>query len=432
MFSGSQTVGTRDASQEREILDRQDQLRNELEELRIRAEAANRKVGKINRRIGEVESELLSLKGQARELAFLGQFSFIYSEFGATGLNANSFPDMTIYFVNIPSNRLEGWFWMESDRLHRPVFREFDKEVAVVHEERRLRIDSSPTGALDEEVRRMFWGSHPYSIGPQGLPEDVDRLNRPTARGFFQEHYGPENLTAALVGGFDPDQVKTWAQIYFGGLESGAVATADPSMVFASVPKPDERRLEATCDCSTQAQVHYPSVAFGHPDAYALDLLAGILNGRTGRLYRSLVLHQEIAFSAYARQKALKQAGQFSFLGETKGDVLPSDLVEAWDQEVALLKTVPATDEEISRAMNRLSADAFRSLKDPFALMSQLLYYQGLGDWRHVVEWSREIHTISATDLQRVARQYLDEDARIVALYQRRGSASKTEPAAAP
>jgi predicted Zn-dependent peptidase len=339
---------------------------------------------------------------------------------------------MTIYFVNIPSNRLEGWFWMESDRLLDPMFREFDKEVSVVHEERELRIDSTPTGALDEEVRRMFWGSHPYSIGPQGIPEEVDRLNRPMAQDFFRRHYGPETLTAALVGGFDSDQVKSWAQKYFSRLESPVLETEQEPIIFASAQETGDRRLDATCDCSTQAQVHYPSVAFGHPDAYPLDLLAGILNGRTGRLYRSLVLDQEIAFAAYARQRARKQAGQFSFLGETKGEVSPSDLVAAWDQEVARLKTVPATDEEISRTVNRLSADAFRSLKDPFALMSQLLYYQGLGDWRHIVEWPRGIGTIGAVDIQRVARQYLDEDRRTVALYERRSSAPKPKSAAAP
>ncbi len=420
LFKGSQTIGTSDIEKELSILDQQDEILFEITKLREAvATASERKAQKLNRQVLELEARMLTLQKQVRSLTFLGQFSFFYSGLGATGLNANTYPDMTIYFVNIPSSRLEGWFWMESDRLLQPVFRELYNEIGVVHEERRLRIDSNPTRLLDEQVRLQFWGTHPYAWGPQGRPEEVDRLTRPIARNFFERHYRPENLTAALVGGFDPDQVKSWARSYFGRLGSKKPPPDVQQSIEDATTNPKDRNFEATCDCTPQAQVHYPSVAFGHPDAYALDVLAGVLNGRTGRLFRSLVLDQEIAFSAYARQQAWKRAGKFSFFGETKGDVSPTDLVTAWDLEVARLQTEPATEAEIHRAINRLSADAFRSLKDPAALMSQLLYYEGLGDWRHVREWPRGILSISAADVQRVAKQYLDPAVRTIALYQR-------------
>jgi len=431
LFKGSQTIGAKDTEKELAVLDRQDEIQLEIAEARDAvATASDRKAQKWSRQILALESQMLTLQEQARSLTFLGQFSFFYSELGATGLNANTYPDMTIYFVNIPTNRLEGWFWMESDRLLQPVFRELYKEIEVVHEERRLRIESDPIGILEEQVRLLVWGSHPYALGPQGRPEEVDRLSRPAARDFFEQHYRPENLTAALVGGFDPEQVKSWARTYFGRLPSTEqVLDTQQSRKVAPPPNLEERRFEANCDCTPQARVHYPSVAFGHPDAYSLDVLAGVLSGRTGRLFRSLVLDQEIAFSAYARQRTWKQAGQFSFFGETKGDALPADLVKAWDIEVARLRTEPASDNEIQRTINRLSADAFRSLKDPAALMSQLLYYEGLGDWRHVSEWPRGIRSVSAADVQRVAKQYLDPEARTIALYRRQTSARKSDSA---
>ncbi|MEJ2086568.1 MAG: pitrilysin family protein [Acidobacteriota bacterium] len=374
---------------------------------------------KLESRIAVLEEDFAATQQEASTWAFLGQFSFMYSELGATGLNANTYPDMTAYFVRIPATRLEGWFWLESDRLLDPVFREFYKEIEIVHEERRIRIDSTPTGALDEEVRRLFWDGHPYAIGPQGLATDLNQLSRPVALQFFRREYRPENLTAVLVGGFDPKQVKAWAKAYFGRLQNQEVGGTRESTPTIAQPQKATHLFEATCECSPQIKIHYPSAAFGQPDVYALDVLAGILNGRTGRLYRDLVLDQEIAFSAFVQQQTRRRAGQFSFFAETKGSASPHDLLEAWDREVVRLKSDEAGQQEIARAINRMSGDAFRSLKDPMDLMSQLLYYQGLGDWHRVEDWGPGIRQVTAADIQRVAREYLDSKARTIALYTR-------------
>lgn len=175
----------------------------------------------------------------------------------------------------------------------------------------------------------------------------------------------------------------------------------------------------ATCNCPPQVQILYPTARFGEPDAHALQLLSAVLNGRTGRLYRSLVLDRQIAFSAYTQQISWQQAGEFSFRAESKGPVDPTELIQAWDRQVALLTTEAPTTEEIRRASNRSTADAFRSLKDPTALMKQLLIYLGLGDWRYLNQWSGRIQEISSDDLVRVASKYLLPHRRTVAIYRR-------------
>src|SRR5688500_20312112 len=99
----------------------------------------------------------------------------IYTEAGATGLNAGTDNDLTFYFVTVPANKLELWFWVESDRLHEPVLREFYSERDVVHEERRLRTESTPTGRFDELFEAVFWQAHPYGrseerrVGKEGV-----------------------------------------------------------------------------------------------------------------------------------------------------------------------------------------------------------------------------------------------------------------------
>lgn len=180
--------------------------------------------------------------------------------------------------------------------------------------------------------------------------------------------------------------------------------------------------MSATCECPPQVQVLYPSPPFDHPDVPALQVLAAVMNGRTGRLYRSLVLAQRIAFSAYTRQVSWRQAGEFSFRAETKGSWDPQELVSAWDRQLKLLQTDSVSEGELRRAKNRLLGDAFRSLKYPSALMKQLLVYQGLGDWRHLNDWPHQILAVSAPNVKQVASLYLVPQHRTIALYRRNAS----------
>lgn len=429
LFQGSRTIGSRDLDNELEVLARLDRVRAQLVQVRDEAnEAAGRKKRKLEQQATTLQEELSTLQRRASSLAWLGQFSLLYSEQGATGLNANTFRDFTLFFVTLPSEKLETWFWLESDRLLEPVFRELYKEIQVIKEERRMRIDSTPTGRFDEELRARFWGDHPYSWNPQGHPEHLERIDRPDARAFFEQHYRSDNLTAALVGAFDPEQIRDWARRYFGRLPR----QPSPAKVDPAVPielKQIEDRMSAACECPPQAQVLYPSPAFGHPDAAALRVLAAVMNGRTGRLYRSLVLEQQIAFSAFTRQISWSRAGEFSFQGETKGGADPEELVAAWDRQLMLVQTEPVTESELRRAKNRLTGDAFRSLKDPSALMKQLLVYQGLGDWRHLNDWPHQILAVSPQHLREAAARYLLPQRRSVALYRRR-PAPVSDPAA--
>lgn len=420
MFKGTRTVGTRDIEREMILLDREDRLQSELRELRSAlSDAATKKRAKLEQRIADSEAQLRLLQAEARSQALLGQFSLFYSRLGAVGLNAHTLRDLTFYYVTVPAEKLEAWFWLESDRMSEPVLREFYKELDVIHEERRLRIESNPTGSADEQLKSEFWGRHPYAWDPQGAPEDLEGLTRESARLFFRQHYAPERITAALVGAFDPEQVRGLAERYFGRIPP---REASPR-IRVPLPAPDDfaggRTLTLECRCPSRVQVLYPSAAFGDADSRALEVLAAVLNGRSGRLYRTMVLGRQIAFSASAQQNQLRQAGYFAFQAETKGSSRPEDLLTAWDQEVAKLKTELVTAEELLRAKNRLTADSFRRLKEPASLLVQLLVYQGMGDWREINSWPRQVLQVESEQVRAAARRYLEPGGRIVAFYRR-------------
>ena len=111
----------------------------------------------------EKQLELLKAQQEAARTVVKDEFDKIYTAQGGSGMNAFTSNDVTFYFINVPSNKFDLWAWMESDRLSNSVFREFFSERDVVHEERRLRTESTPTGIFQEQFDSMFYSASGYS-----------------------------------------------------------------------------------------------------------------------------------------------------------------------------------------------------------------------------------------------------------------------------
>jgi len=156
-----------------------------------------------------------------------------------------------------------------------------------------------------------------------------------------------------------------------------------------------------------------------HADSYALDILAELLNGRTGRLYKELILGKEIASSAFAGQDSGKYAGSFTFSAETKGDATPSRLESAWYMELRKIQELPIPARELEKVKNNVAAGAFRRLQNPFFLALQLMFYDGLGDWTYMNTWSDKTLAVTEDDVKRVAKKYFTPENRAVATYTR-------------
>ena len=415
MFKGSRTIATRDYATEMRLIREIDELRGILDELEQRGKQRSRKAG-------ELDNRLTALEEQRQRLLRPGELALHYSEAGASALNAFTFEDFSMYFVRVPAGKLELWFWLESDRLREPVFREFHKEKGIIREEVEQRIGSTPTGRSDQALRETFWGDSSYGWRSLGRIDDLDRLRQADAESFFQRHYGAANLTAVIVGRFDRSRAKELARRYFAPL----AGPAPPPRATTTESRSSKRSFETGCDCPTQARVLYPSVPFRHSDSYALQVLAGVLNGRTGRLYRSLVLDQKIAFAASASQISYRDAGYFEFSAETKGAATPEDLVAAWDRELDRLLSTQITDQELRKVKNQVIAHSLRGLRRPTDLARQLLIYAGLGGWRQIEDWPRRIDEVSASQARKIGATLLRPDNRLVAHYRGTGDTAST------
>lgn len=177
--------------------------------------------------------------------------------------------------------------------------------------------------------------------------------------------------------------------------------------------------MVAECECQPQIEIRYHSTPFRHRDAYALDVVAGVLNGRSGRLYRNLVLGKQVAVDASASQDSRKYAGAFSLSAEAKGDATPEELEAALLEEVKKLQQEPISERELQKVKNQITASSYRRLASGFFLLIQLLLYDGLGDWQYLNGWAERTLAVTADDVKRVANAYLDPDERTVGLYYR-------------
>ena len=307
-FKGTQTVGTNDYQAEAAALAKMDDLFVALR--KQKGDQANPEMLK------KLQEQFDQAGVEAQKYIVHDEYEESLTQQGADGFNAYTSEDATQYIVSLPSNKLELWMMLEAQRFAHPVLREFYKEKDVVMEERRM-MENSPTGRLYEEFEGIAFIAHPYRDGVIGHMSDLQALSRPEAEAFFKAHYGPSNLTIAIVGDVDPGNVKRLAEKYFAGIPSGPkpdpVRTVEP-------PQRGERRV--TMEDAAQPLVligyHQPNV--NHPDTAALEVVSEIVGvGRTSRLYKSLIKEQKITHglvvAAFAHLLIYESNGKGSNIG---------------------------------------------------------------------------------------------------------------------
>ena len=433
MFKGTPAIGTTNYQRDLEIIAAQEKLRDDMraEEAKMRAAYRAGNIDDVMKpenksaRYKELETQFNKLIAEQRQILVKNEFDKIYRANGGSGMNAFTSTDMTGYFIQVPANKLELWMWMESERLLRPVFREFYAERDVVFEERRMRTESTPLGKFAETFNALFWESHPYGWPIVGWPSDIPSISKAQADEFYATYYAPQNITLILVGDFDVNKAATLAEKYFARIPRGK--TAAPDVVTLEVKQPAEKRMYAEAETNPQVDIMWHSVPFGHKDAPALAILAQIHSTRTGRLYKGLVLTNEVATQTWAWQGSQKWAGMFNIGGEAREGKKPEDVEVAIYAELDRLKQAEVPAEELQKVKNNFAAGEYRKLTSNMAILMQLIQNEGLGDWREINEAGPKIQAVTAADVQRVAKQYFTKENRAVAIYTRKAETAKAD-----
>ena len=426
MFKGTPAIGTKDAKRDAEIINEQEIVRDamRLEESKMRLALRRGEINDLEKaenktpRYRELEVKFNELIKNQREILVKNEFDRIYTTAGASGMNAFTSNDMTGYFITVPANKLEMWTWMESERLLRPVFREFYAERDVVFEERRMRTESTPLGKFQESLEALFWESHPYGWPVIGWPSDIPSISKAQADEFYSLYYAPQNITLVLVGDFKVEEAEGLCEKYFGRIPRGKKRI--PEVVTSEVAQKVEKRMNAEAEANPQVDILWHSPAAGHPDARALKVLAAVLSGRSGRLHKSLVLDKELATTAFAQQMSRKYAGMFNVGGESKDTKTPGDVENGIYDEINRLKSELVSDRELQKVKNNFAAMAVRRTSSNFHMLLQLIQYEGVDSWKAINTEIPNILEVEAEDIQRVARKYLIKENRTVATYTRK------------
>jgi len=400
-FKGTTTIGTSDYKAEKKALDKIDEAFLALKTERRKGDRADKA------RLEKLQKQFEDDQEQAQKYLVHDEYEEVFSREGSAGFNAYTSEDATQYIVSLPSNKVELWMTMESDRFAHPVLREFYKEKNVVMEERRLSIESQPIGRLLEEFMAIAYKAHPYGHEVLGFMSDLKALPRARAEAFFKKYYEPSNLTIAIVGDVNPERIRKLATEYFSGIPSGPkpdpVETVEP-------PQLGERRVILEDPSQPFILIGYHKPDIHHPDDAVFDAITDIVGiGRTSRLYKSLVKEKKIAVyaSGFQGMPGAKYPSLFLFYAYPARGHTNQECEEAIYEQIEKLKNELVTPEELDKAKTRARASLIRQLASNSGLAAQLTFYQVItGDWRDLFRQLDKIDKVTAEDVQRVAKEY--------------------------
>jgi zinc protease len=292
-----------------------------------------------------------------------GEFS---KEVARNGGNDNAFtgPDYTGYFQTIARDRLELVMRMEADRMTNLILDEDEvlRERDVVLEERSMRVDNNPSARLAEQINAAQFLHHPYGVPVIGWRHEIEAYTREDSLEFYKTWYAPNNAVLLVAGDIDAAELKPLAEKYYGVIPAKEIpdrvrVQEPPQSAAREVTLKDPRVRQPSWSRSYLA----PSFASGATEhAYPLIVLSDILGGTsTSRLYRSLVIEQQIATSAgaYYRGSAL-DLGSFRLYASPKPGVSLDELEAAIEAELQRLVDEPVTEDDVKRATDRLVAEA--------------------------------------------------------------------------
>lgn len=408
LFKGTKTLGTTDYAKEKPLLDRIEVVAQEL-----LAEKALREKGD-REKVARLEKELADLEKAAAQYSVKEEFFEIYAKNGGNNYNAFTSKDGTTYLINLPANKLELWAAIESDRMKNPVLREFYTERSVVMEERRRSYDSQPEGQLWENFLAIAFVAHPYGQPTIGWMSDIENLTRTKAEKFLRTYYAPTNAIVAVVGDIRPEKVIPLVEQYFGDIPPG---TPVPPVAVAEPRQPGEKRIDLRLDSEPQLMLGFHKPVYPDPDDYVFDVIDAILSdGRTSRLYKSLVQEKQLATEVGSGSAPGSRYPDLFVVSATpRSPHTAAEVEQAITAEIEKLKKEPVTERELRQLLNRLEYEEVRQMGTNGGLARNLTEYEAVtGSWRYLIEHRKRISAVTPADVQRVARKYFVPENRTV------------------
>lgn len=324
--------------------------------------------------------------------------------------------DFTLFYELIHPSKLDVALKAEGMRMRSATFKLADLKEETAHVLKELDQEShEPSERLAKEVRAIAFQQHPYRNPISGWRSDIEALSLQDVMAFYDRYYYPDNATLVLVGDFKQSDATNLIAKYFGSLPKAPVQK--PSARIVEHQQNAERRvLIKEPNKKENALVAYHAVEFSAPDAPAMVVLEKLLNAHyNGRLRKELI-EPKLCAGARAEYDLKKDPGLFNvYLTPTSGSSA-SQAVDHWDNVASRLKNQLVSDSELNRAKN-LAEYALNNDKDgPYKMGFHLGLCDTLQTWQSAFAWNQKIRSVSAGDVQRLARRYFIADNRVVGM----------------
>jgi predicted Zn-dependent peptidase len=407
-FKGTTSIGTKDYAAESKVLEALDNVYDQMK--REEAKPAPDKA-----KAADLKAKFDDLEKKAKDYVVNNEYFDMMMRQGDAGVNAYTSSDATQYINYLPSNRLEFWMAMTSDRFLNPVFREFYKERDVIMEERRLGVETQPTGKLMEDFIAVAFKAHPYHHEVVGHMSDLQAIRRQDVADYFKKFYSPSNLTVGIVGDVSADEVFRLADLYFGRIPSGP----KPEPVRTKEPEQwGERRVIVSAKSQPFLFIGFHVPDAKSKDAPALEALTNIVGrGRSSRLYQALVKDKKLAI-------------QTSCMNGFPGDKFPNLVVfyaisaqgktsaecqTAIEEEIEKIKKESVTEDELTKFKRGTIKGLLSQMKSNPQMAAMLTYADVvLGGYEKAFDQIEDYKAITAEDVKRVANAYLVKTNRTV------------------
>jgi predicted Zn-dependent peptidase len=414
LFKGTSTLGTSDYNKERPIIDRIEAIGETIDGLRL--EKPN------NREIKKLEAELRELEKKQDEFIISSPYDMLYTSNGGVGFNASTSKDMTGYYIQLPSDKIELWAKTESDRLKNPVFREYYRERDNVFEERLMRYQSGGEGLLYETFFAAAFSAHPYKHPTIGWESNIKYMSINDIYRFYNTYYIPSRMTITIVGKQNTEETYSIIKKYFESIEP------KPEPGEVKVIEPEQRgqkRVEVYFKSKPSIMIGWKKPAAPAKEDYVFDIISSALgSGRSSRLYKSLVVDKKMASNIYTWSGApgSRYDNLFIIYGAPIDGVSIEDLErEIYSEMEKFRKEIDQS--EIDRVINLSESSYIFSLDNNSGIAWQLSYYQTVfKNWKYTINYLDNLRNISVNDIHVIYDKYIiDKNKTVAVLRDERG-----------
>lgn len=406
MFKGTDKFGTQDYEKEKPLLD-------EIERL---FEVYRNTTGEEAR--AAIYKQIDSVSYEASKLAIPNEYDKLMSAIGATGTNAYTGFDMTVYTDDIPSNQVENWAKIQAERFQHNVIRGFHTELETVYEEKNMSLTQDGRKVYERMLATLF-PHHPY--GTQTILGSQEHLKNPSItniKKYYRTYYVPNNMAICLAGDFDPDEMIRIIDTHFGNMKPNNNLPPLPLTDKEELTKPVSVEVLGLEAANVSLGWRFPGTA--SPEKDLLDIISLIMNnGQAGLIDLNLIQQQKV-LSAYGGLYSMSDYCAFIMGANPKQGQTLEEARDLLLSQIDKLKKGDFSEELISASVNNLKLSQMRRIESNSGRANWYVntFINGL-EWKDQVNRLDRLAKITKQDVINFANAYFKNNYAVI--YKREG-----------